>query len=297
MRAQASAATIVCVLSACGFAPQGAESIDAPGTSDANDASDGDLDDDGVADGTDNCPRVANPPPQRDHDGDGAGDPCDPCPHRPISDGGGDADGDGVGDVCDPRPGQHDRIARFEGFYDPPSGWTMTGTWDHDPAGLLRHASVVGAAEFAVMPDTLDQPYQVETSVVVDTVSTASNNPARQAGVAFSATDALDTFYLCSVRDDVGTAMPARTVIARFTQTDQIAENTSTNLANDLQAGSTFRVRAARGATEQSCLGTLEGTTAQPVLALAVEPGKRMALRTYGLGVRFDYVVIYQPTP
>jgi len=37
-----------------------------------------DIDDDGVANGVDNCPRLANPD-QADADGDGHGDPCDSC--------------------------------------------------------------------------------------------------------------------------------------------------------------------------------------------------------------------------
>ncbi len=42
-----------------------------------------DLDDDGVPNADDNCPTVANPPPQSDIDGDRVGDLCDNCPLRP----------------------------------------------------------------------------------------------------------------------------------------------------------------------------------------------------------------------
>jgi len=101
----------------------------------------GDCDGDGVADGTDNCPGIANAD-QADGDGDGIGDACDNCPAVANADqadrdsngigdacqdtdGDGiidiadncpttanadqaDADGDGVGDVCDICPGHDD---------------------------------------------------------------------------------------------------------------------------------------------------------------------------------------------
>ncbi len=58
-----------------------------------------DIDGDGLADDSDNCPCAANAP-QTDGDGDGVGDACDNCPSlsNPAQ---GDADGDGRGDPCD----------------------------------------------------------------------------------------------------------------------------------------------------------------------------------------------------
>jgi len=58
-----------------------------------------DADGDGVADGYDNCPFVANRD-QADSDGDGVGDACDNCPHVANPDQL-DTDGDGIGDACD----------------------------------------------------------------------------------------------------------------------------------------------------------------------------------------------------
>jgi hypothetical protein len=293
----AASVVLAAVAAGCGFEPRGAADLD--GGDDVDDARGDDAsldsDDDGILDGVDNCPQVPNPAPQRDHDGDGIGDPCDPCPHRNASEGGGDADGDGVGDPCDPRPGQADRISLFEGFYQAPTDWSMTGSWDHDPAGFLRHGTAVTEAAFAMMPRTLTPPYQVEAGVVVDAIASDPGTVARHAGVAFAATEALDGFYLCSVRDDLGAGTPARAVIARFTQIDQSSENTSTNLAADLTPGATFRVRGEDGASQQGCLGTLAGTSGHPVLDATVQPGGRIGVRTFALAVRFDYLVLYQP--
>jgi HYR domain/SdrD B-like domain/PA14 domain/Thrombospondin type 3 repeat len=85
----------------------------------------GDLDEDGVINADDNCPRIANPdqsdadsdgkgdacdncpstpnPSQRDDDGDGIGNSCDICPQAYNPDQA-DGDGDGVGDACDNCP-------------------------------------------------------------------------------------------------------------------------------------------------------------------------------------------------
>jgi MYXO-CTERM domain-containing protein len=58
-----------------------------------------DYDDDGVEDGTDNCPRVSNIE-QADGDGDDVGDACDNCLATANPDQS-DIDGDGAGDECD----------------------------------------------------------------------------------------------------------------------------------------------------------------------------------------------------
>lgn len=60
-----------------------------------------DRDGDGIPDGLDNCPAVANPD-QRDQDGDGVGNVCDNC-QTVANPGQEDVDADGVGDVC-PQP-------------------------------------------------------------------------------------------------------------------------------------------------------------------------------------------------
>ncbi len=60
-----------------------------------------DVDQDGVGNLPDNCPRLSNPD-QLDADGDGTGDACDACPA--LADDQTDADGDGSGDACDPCP-------------------------------------------------------------------------------------------------------------------------------------------------------------------------------------------------
>ncbi len=62
--------------------------------------SDDDTDQDGIADGEDNCPGIPNID-QADRDGDGVGDDCDNCRTVANPDQA-NANGDGFGDACDP---------------------------------------------------------------------------------------------------------------------------------------------------------------------------------------------------
>jgi hypothetical protein len=77
-----------------------------------------DGDGDGVCDGEDNCPAIANPG-QEDADGDGAGDACDACPDDPNKVDPGvcgcgepdtDSDGDGVADCIDECPDDPNKV-------------------------------------------------------------------------------------------------------------------------------------------------------------------------------------------
>ncbi len=61
-----------------------------------------DTDGDGVVDGLDNCPALANAS-QQDLDFDGVGDPCDNCPTVQNKNQA-DSDSDGIGDACDNCP-------------------------------------------------------------------------------------------------------------------------------------------------------------------------------------------------
>jgi cysteine-rich repeat protein len=82
-----------------GAAAYGSGDLGTPGALNADCPKPVDTDSDGIVDGKDNCPTVANPD-QLDADGDKAGDLCDNCLNNPNLDQL-DTDGDGAGDACD----------------------------------------------------------------------------------------------------------------------------------------------------------------------------------------------------
>jgi hypothetical protein len=146
-------ALAACRFQANGDRDGGGSSIDAAVHADANaDAGSGsglaDTDGDGVADGLDNCPQIANPG-QYDFDHDGLGDVCDPCPQIAGSAANADPDGDHIGSACDPHPDGSDKRVAFYNFRDDPTSlasWTSDGgTWALGSGGLVGSASGNGA--------------------------------------------------------------------------------------------------------------------------------------------------------
>src|SRR3954447_17436608 len=114
------------------------------------DANPDDLDGDGIANASDNCPNRANVD-QHDEDSDAVGDACDNCPtiananQRDTTEAA--ANGqfpDGVGDACDLRPGlSGDKIAAAGLFADAAEASAFTGagwTIDTDAANAAGDA-------------------------------------------------------------------------------------------------------------------------------------------------------------
>ena len=83
-----------------GASAYGSGDFGTPGAVNADCPKPVDTDSDGIVDGKDNCPTVANPD-QADQDSDKKGDVCDDCPGAANADQL-DTDGDGAGDACDP---------------------------------------------------------------------------------------------------------------------------------------------------------------------------------------------------
>ena len=297
-----------------GGADGGATSADAaPGAPDAA-PGDPDSDGDGVTDGQDDCPTVADPL-QRDHDGDGVGDLCDGCPHvadatQP------DGDGDGVDDACDPRPTQGgDRIALFDGFYDDgaglPADWAAgvgaAADWNRSGGSLHQKASDAAEVSAFWTPSTTFANEAIDTAIRIDEVPgfSAGQSGVRTAGAAvdFARGDGSGRMFLCAIRDDVG--LPTTTEVRLYrVENDNFPADTQTYGA-ELAAGMVFTPSLAVGQTpvgagdvdlDARCHGPAPGgalALEYPVTGTPAEQGAA-GLRTNGVAASFDYVVVYQ---
>ncbi len=137
-----------------------------------------DTDGDGISDGADNCPSVANPD-QDNYDGDRFGDACDPCPpyanDAPI-----DSDGDGVSDECDPDPATPgDSIVVFDSFRHGLDRWHATGTWTIVDDGASVDLGV-GARAMLELPAPVATRFSV---VAAFTAAALANPPPYAAGM------------------------------------------------------------------------------------------------------------------
>ena len=127
-----------------------------------------DSDGDGVADGSDNCPSVANPG-QANLDGDALGDACDP-----------DRDGDGVADTVDSDAGAGTGAVGFSnvvsGKPNPTSGTVTSGTVAiedvADPTKGVRITAVTDAVLTVCGPAS---PFELELSAGMAVTVTCSS--------------------------------------------------------------------------------------------------------------------------
>ncbi len=110
-----------------GTTPFGSGDLGTPGAANGSCPKPVDTDGDGIVDGKDNCPALANPD-QKDSDGDKVGDACDNCAAVANSDQL-DTDGDGKGDACDPACcGDGELDAKYPGSGPSPGCGNQTVT-------------------------------------------------------------------------------------------------------------------------------------------------------------------------
>lgn len=262
--------------------------LDAPVADAPNDAPpDNDRDHDGVLDGDDDCPDVANPD-QHDEDADALGDACDPCPPSSNNT---DGDGDGIGDDCDPDPSTAGgRIALFEGFgQGVPASWTTQGTWGAaaDDALVVTPSGTVADATFPAFGTT-------EYVIAGFTVASTTGTGYRSAGV----------------EDNVGTSYAIAcaamlTGAADTTPNDTLADlfrwpaGTALDRAGwGWAVGDQLYVAGGRAGTGYDCYGYDFATMAEGYANgsdATTSTNPRAGIRAVGAAVRFHWVMVLTP--
>jgi hypothetical protein len=255
-----------------------------------------DTDGDGKSDLTDNCPTVNNAD-QRNHDMDDRGDACDVCPH--VIDIGKDTDGDGVGDGCDPRPTSGgDRIAFFEGFYDPVSWVSIVGqnTWQAIADGTLRQPSMTSAYQL-VRDDTPNLgAVFVDVRVKINAVSTNNSSP-RSTGIVLSHRDE-NHFVFCGIAASNIPLQDSEVQAGQVTtglfgaHYDYAPGAFPAQMAGDWLTLQAKTSTVAWGNTRIECVTHRAGTTGTAAFEGDADIEGDVGIRTNGADASFDYVFV-----
>lgn len=255
---------------------------------------DQDTDQDGFVDARDNCPTVGNAD-QRDHDDDTRGDACDPCPH--LVDTGADSDQDGVGDACDPHATTGgDRIAFFEGFYDPVTWENVIGanTWQ-TADGTLRQSQL--DTSYQLVRDDTPDPHDVfvDARVRVNALST-NVTMRRSSGIVLGFDDPNHYFFCVLVAQGTGADVNAGEQYTDWLGTPQFDFNPATF---DAQMSSDWitvqaRTRQTGSSTEITCTTRRAQSSATVGFTADRSPHGDVGLRTNGTDASFDYVFVVE---
>lgn len=278
-------------LTACTFEhgePAGADDDDdgmTPGTPKA------DADNDGVADALDNCAAKPNAD-QRDHDTDARGDACDVCPHLPET--GSDADADGVGDGCDPHPLDNgDRIALFEGFYDPISWPAVIGgpSWQVQ-GGLLRQTQMDGPAQVVRGANALGEVF-IDARLRVNALS-PNAQMRRSTGIIVGFSDAKHYFFCGLATQGAYVEVQSGAVSTDWLGNAQYNYAPGTFASSMTSDWLTLQATTQQheDSTQIDCMGRRASTTGTATYYFEGDPSGDIGLRTNGVDASFDYVFV-----
>jgi hypothetical protein len=261
-----------------------------------------------AAAGADAAPDAVTCAIGHDEDGDGVDDGCDVCPQiaDPAQT---DSDGDGIGDACDPNPADpNDVLVAFDSFAFPNPWASLRGTWSQQGDALVQ--TDLSTTTDAVATRTLPDP--AATELTIDVVFTIDGWAPSQPGdvaayrgvgvwsLASAATTTTDpTGYLCMIFEDVAATTPP-SYLGLYRVDASVAPVLGSQVyADHVPKAVQGRLRVARSATasSQTChlqlaplAGDLTGTD-------KTYPSGTLALRTLSTAAHFQSVTIYGRKP
>lgn len=262
-----------------------------------------DCDRDGQGDACDDDP--SNGP---DEDDDGFANGCDNCPSE-VNPGQADIlDGDGVGDDCDPRPTEGgDSIAYFEGFDvagdGPPKGWALAmgdGLGDAEwqvEGGTLRVPAGIAEASIIFL-DAVDLPdnIMVETRAHAQD-GLAAENAVASAGVIARYTNdpaSRDTGVSCVLEQRFDPTSPAAVRLRNLAE----AASESSEAQWRAERDTTYTLVHVQHGADSRCTATPVTLVPTPPAEIAfTDPGVpasgRLGLRVVRAASEADYVLVY----
>lgn len=275
---------------------------DGGGTVDADDRTDAppgaDADGDGIPDGSDDCPTVANPH-QDDADSDGVGDVCDLCPATFDSATPPNVDGDQIGDLCgDPSAASKQCVAWFDGFgtgrttnrYASPAGH---GTWAL-ASGVARQTDVAATDALLYLSAPQLAPMVVVTHAVVTDLAAITGAATWELGAATMVSDTNLPVPSASFGMLLHVASAANAVVAvrRHDANGGDISNTAATL-RPITPGVGFTISTdARGSlTARLRFDDTPGVTTPVTANAIVTGGGVIGLRTHNAAGEFDYIL------
>jgi Thrombospondin type 3 repeat len=264
--------------------PDGGPIVDGP-------VSPTDFDGDGVVNGADNCPNLANPT-QHDEDADKIGDACDNCPHLANATQA-NSDGDGVGDACDPKPvTAGDKIALFLGFdQNLPAGVTTVGPWTRSGDTIALTTTSLNNTN-ALLVDGVRDGVTLEISGK----TVALNNEETWLTVTYGEAAGSQDYHTCGYYEYTPGADSLNNGIIE-SYLDGAYELISGSIPTSrLPANSAFKIQAQAETTPSrrvTCT-TIDprGTSSNSTSSVpSLVPG-RLAVRAYGVSLTLDYLLV-----
>jgi len=248
---------------------------------------DGDLDGDGLPNGSDFCEHAAGG--AFDEDKDGVGDECDHCPIAPPR-ATPDADGDMVDSPCDPEPTEAgEEIVFFDGFGNGLGDWKPT-----TPAAWMNG----GAGEVVVaLAGVPTQDYLARTIAAKRTLAIEAGYRVER--VENSATRHLVGVYATDPRPAGVAKMQCAVSRADATLQDLVVVETNTGAMSQmttepaLLSSKVYRAGAYASGTSAGCSVIADNAPVGAVqTSITPESMAQIALTAQAITVRFQYVLV-----
>lgn len=235
-----------------------------------------------------------------DEDSDGVPDGCDNCPHLANSDQAHSRDSDSVGDACDPHPLQPiDHLVRFDSFATLPPDMVTVSSIGPSAFQIGSDALIDGDAQLAI--DELARfpvgpgPITVITTYTIINLIEPQKGQSAAVGI-WGVLDGSSGVFPGGVLAEAGVEVGIQRVVVTELADTSSMFGTRGLSPRDFGAGARITMTLTIGDTvfaEVTVVDTSNGEMDQATLATGEVRGVDVGLRTRAVGASFDYLVVY----